>query len=81
MEDFDKDAANILEATKDTEMKKLEEVRHNLVAEESIRFETKKLELSFKMELFQSFKKLKDSGESEARIIMMFPEMEMFRSV
>ena len=60
-------------------MKKLEEVkRHNLVVEESVRLETKKLELSYKMELFVSFKKLQDSGQSEDRIIQMFPEMEMF---
>ena len=60
-------------------MKKLEEVkRHNLVVEESVRLETKKFELSYKMELFVSFKKLQDSGQSEDRIIQMFPEMEMF---
>ena len=82
MKVFDKETTSIIEATKDTEMKKLEEVkRHNLVVEESIRLETKKLELSFKMELFLSFKKLQDSGQSEERILMMFPEMEMFCSV
>lgn len=61
-------------------MKKLEEMkRHNLVVEESVRWETNKLELSYyKMELFVSFKKLQDSGQSEDRIIQMFPEMEMF---
>ena len=68
-----------LDSTYDIEMEKLAEVTcHNEELKKPIAIQTKLVALEYKMKLYESFKKLKDDGLSEAKIVEVSPDMKVF---
>ena len=80
MIEVEDDTANIIEATKYTEMQKLEEVkRHNKVMEELVKYQAATSKLEYKMKLFDFYDRLKkENGKSDTEILELFPEIKVF---
>ena len=78
---LDDQTLGLLDSTRDIEREKLDEVKcHNLVIEETGIFEKKNAELKYKMNLYESFHKMRDRGMEEEKVKEIFPEMTMFCS-
>ena len=76
---IDPEALGFLDSTYDIEMEKLAEVtHHNEELKKPITIQIKMVELEYKMKLHESFKKLKDDGLSDTKIMEVSPDMKVF---